>query len=82
MQGFAGDRHVCSEGTAWVCSGEPAVLQTLVGFLRVLDANPVVTQVDLHFKLIQHMGEVSQFRHQQKTVCKRNSLSSTGISKS
>lgn len=50
------------------------------GFSRVLDANPVVTQVDLHPELMQHMGEVSQFRQQQKTSAKEFHVSLPDIS--
>lgn len=34
----------------------------------MLDANPATAQVDLHLELIQHMGEVSQFRQQQDSL--------------
>lgn len=46
------------------------------GFLRVLDANPVVTQVDLHLKLI-YGWNLSIPSIAKTFVCKRNSLSST-----
>lgn len=77
MQGFAGDKRSCSEGTAWFCSGDERRASSSRretaesgGFLRVLDANPVVTQLDLHLELIQHMDVVSQFRQQQGKAAK------------
>lgn len=77
MQGFAGNRCSCSEGTAWFCSGDERRASSSRreavesgGFLRVLDANPVAIRLDLHPELIQHMDVVSQFRQQQRQSAK------------